>query len=125
MMKKVKKTLLVVAFLVGCFWGGTGWVIGQTTLQLEGLNPLPSFSAIHVFSLKNRLIPYAPYSFLPRTLIPEYVRKNPRGYSYLCRLELEIEEKLPIGVWIKFGEEGQSMGRPGGNARVRFKLFQF
>lgn len=56
---------------------------------------------------------------------PAFVRKNPRGYSYLCRLELEIEEKLPVGVWIKTGDAQAVSTGLKSNAHVRFKLLNF
>lgn len=60
--------------------------------------------------------------------LPDHVVENPLGYSYLCRLELEIEERLPVGVWMKIGESSspaQFEGLPRQNAYVRFKLFRF
>lgn len=56
---------------------------------------------------------------------PQFVKDNPRGYSYLCRLELQIEDKLPIGVWINLGEHTNLAGNSGGNAHVKFKLLNF
>lgn len=64
----------------------------------------------------------------PKILLPSHVRENPRGYSYLCRLELEIEEKLPVGVWMKTATPDLSGNLEGvlrQNAYVRFKLLRF
>ncbi len=58
-------------------------------------------------------------------LFPDYVKKNPRGYSYLCRLELKVEEQLPIGVWLKFGENNGVKGVVGSPANLRMKLVKF
>ena len=66
--------------------------------------------------------------FHSSTLLPTHVQDNPLGYSYLCRLELDIEEKLPVGVWMKIGDSSTQMefdGLPRQNAYVRFKLFRF
>ena len=57
--------------------------------------------------------------------LPKYVKENPSGYSYLCRLELKIEEQLPLAMWLRLG---QSFGLPStsaGQANIRFKLFRF
>ncbi|MEM7040968.1 MAG: hypothetical protein AAF570_28650 [Bacteroidota bacterium] len=57
--------------------------------------------------------------------MPGHVRENPRGFSPLCRLEIAIEEKLPVGVWVTVGD---NLGLPGdrrSNASVRFKLLRF
>lgn len=61
----------------------------------------------------------------PQRFLPDYAQENPQGLSYLCRLELDIEKKLPLGVWIKI-DEGSGLGvSPRNNAYVRFKLFNF
>lgn len=57
--------------------------------------------------------------------MPQYVRENPYGYSYLCRMELKAEDTLPIGVWLKFGEQNGVQGVPGSPANVRMKLLKF
>ncbi len=59
------------------------------------------------------------------SVTPQYVKENPTGYSYLCRLELDIEKKSPIPVWFKLGENNGLWGNAGGNAAVRVKLFRF
>ena len=56
---------------------------------------------------------------------PAFVQENPRGYSYLCRLELEIEEKLPVGVWVKAGDAQQVNTGIKSNAHLRLKLLNF
>ena len=58
-------------------------------------------------------------------IFPGYVRKNPRGYSYLCRLELQIEEQWPVGAWINLGQYTTLPGNSGGNVHVKFKLLKF
>jgi len=37
--------------------------------------------------------------------LPVHVRQNPAGYSFLCRLEREIEKNIPVGLWVRVGEE--------------------
>jgi hypothetical protein len=113
--------VLVLNFLV-CFgmYGQSGLVLGNE----EGFfrkNPSASFflkdslsAPFFSTSLKNAIY--------PQNFLPDFVRENPRGYSYLCRLELEVEEKLPLGIWFKIGD---NYGLPGGNAHVRFRLFNF
>ena len=57
-----------------------------------------------------------------------YIPPDPGYLSYLCRKELEIEKKLPIGIWINIGEpESQLIRHPGAGAvsNVRFKLLKF
>lgn len=53
--------------------------------------------------------------------LPEYARENPSGYSYLCRLELKIEDQLPLGVW--FQADGSN--HPGGSIYLRLKMIRF
>jgi len=61
----------------------------------------------------------------PFRFLPNYALENPQGLSYLCRLELDIEKKLPLGVWIQL-DQGAGLGvSPRNNAYVRFKLFNF
>ena len=57
-------------------------------------------------------------------LLPAYARQNPRGYTYLCRLELEVEERLPIGLWFKMDEGPSRQTSMLGSAhlRLRFRL---
>ncbi|MFK7921495.1 MAG: hypothetical protein AB8H47_06035 [Bacteroidia bacterium] len=58
---------------------------------------------------------------IPQYFIPTYARANPSGYSYLCRLELQIEDELPLGLWIRADEKAH----PGGSLYVRMKLIRF
>lgn len=58
---------------------------------------------------------------IPHYFIPSYARRNPSGYSYLCRLELQIEDELPLGLWIRADETAH----PGGSLYVRMKLIRF
>jgi hypothetical protein len=61
---------------------------------------------------------------LPKTILkpaslPEYARENPAGHSYLCRLEVKIENKFPLGVWVKVGDSGGIVNSTGNNAHFR------
>lgn len=58
---------------------------------------------------------------IPQYIIPTYARANPSGYSYLCRLELQIEDELPLGLWIRADEKAH----PGGSVYLRMKLIRF
>ena len=109
----------------GFLFMGTSVLKAQVPLQIGTLSDFPHSFDSQRFLVEKRQDSLGSFSFLPETIIPEYVRENPRGYSYLCRLELKIEEKLPIGVWIKIGENSGFAGDAKGNAHVRFKLFQF
>ena len=37
-------------------------------------------------------------------ILPQYVKQNPAGHSYLCRLEVAIEKKWPVAIWVRAGE---------------------
>ncbi|MEL6254568.1 MAG: hypothetical protein AAFR87_21340 [Bacteroidota bacterium] len=54
--------------------------------------------------------------------IPEFVRKNPTGYTYLCRLELQIEKDLPLGLWLDIGDDSTYGNPSNANANVRFRF---
>lgn len=54
--------------------------------------------------------------------IPEFARKNPTGYTYLCRLELQIEKDLPLGLWLDIGDNSTYGNPSNANANVRFRF---
>ena len=58
-------------------------------------------------------------------LMPQYVQDNPTGYSYLCRLELDLEKKLPVPVWLKMEDNRKLSEGLTNNVYVRFKLLRF
>lgn len=58
---------------------------------------------------------------IPTYFLPSYARRNPSGYSYLCRLELKIEDELPLGLWIRADEKAH----PGGSLYLRMKVLRF
>lgn len=57
--------------------------------------------------------------------LPGFVQANPRGYSPLCRLELEIEEKSPVGVWMRFGDNPNVTSIAPTRAYFQLKLLDF
>ena len=70
---------------------------------------------------------YSGLSISPFTghLLPEYVQRNPQNYSYLCRLELDLEKKLAVPVWLKM-EDNKKLGEGlTNNVYVRLKLLRF
>lgn len=81
-----------------------GWEAGKLEFQETGLSGTSMFDQFR---------------------LPSHVETNPRGYSPLCRLELRIEDKLPVGVWVKLGEKPLTPSYLRSNAEVRFKLFRF
>jgi hypothetical protein len=55
-----------------------------------------------------------PRPFRTNPLFPQHVLENPMGYSPLCRMELKIEEKSPVGVWMRLdGNRVSSTASPG------------
>jgi hypothetical protein len=63
----------------------------------------------------------SPRLVVPPYFVPTYARQNPSGYSYLCRLELKAEDKLPLGIWLRADETNH----PGGNIYLRLKMIRF
>ncbi len=63
----------------------------------------------------------SPTPFLTQAFLPEYARENPSGYSYLCRMELKLEDQLPLGIWVRADEKGY----PGGSLYLRLKMIRF
>ncbi|MDX2246598.1 MAG: hypothetical protein SF052_07485 [Bacteroidia bacterium] len=64
-------------------------------------------------------------SSAPLHILPSYAQENPSGYSWLCRMELKIENELPIGVWVKAGDSGGIVNSTGNNLHLKLKLFRF
>lgn len=48
--------------------------------------------------------------------LPRYARENPTGYSFLCRQELAIQRRWPVGLWVDMEDnpnlQGQIMTTP-------------
>ncbi len=51
--------------------------------------------------------------------LPTYARNNPSGYSYLCLKEIEVEKKLPIGIWFEVEPDGPLQHLIQSGARIR------
>jgi len=62
---------------------------------------------------------------LSPAIIPGYAKENPSGYSYLCRLEQKVEQKMPVALWVRLGEiqPWESYNRQ--NIYLQFKLLGF
>ncbi len=56
-------------------------------------------------------------------ILPEYARENPTGYTFLCRLELDIEKRSPLPVWVQVGNMFSNTS--GGSAYLQLKMFRF
>jgi len=79
-------------------------------------NTKPYFDTITDASAPLALNPVSP------AYLPEFARKNPTGYTYLCRLELKIEKDLPLGLWLDIGDKSTTMNPSNANANVRFRF---
>ena len=58
-------------------------------------------------------------------ILPAYARQNPGGYSYLCRLELEAEEALPVPLWLRAGKINAWETYNSNTVYVQVKLWGF
>lgn len=126
---------MVIRMLIGVLWIfslNTGKMLVAQTLQLP-YSALPHDS---VANFKAQLLVPLQQSNKPALhfqkkgnqtldILPDYVKKNPSGYSWLCRMELKIEDELPVGLWVKAGDPGGVVHSTGNNLHVKFKLFRF
>lgn len=96
-----------------------------TSYQVYSSKKQDSFSYLYHRLFNGFFIPNLNIIPITNDLFPAYVRQNPRGYSYLCRLELVVEEKLPVGLWVKLGEKNGVKGIVGSPANFRMKLVRF
>lgn len=60
-----------------------------------------------------------------QAVLPSFFRENPSGYSFLCRKELQIENSLPIGIWIDAEQPDYLKGQIGNALNLRLKLLRF
>ncbi|MEL6851308.1 MAG: hypothetical protein AAFP92_22495, partial [Bacteroidota bacterium] len=91
--------------------------------QVVVLSEDPSFAQ---FRLQRPALPAARRAQTAHSphFLPAYARKNPSGYSYLCRLELDIENRLPIGIWVDLGDQiGASPSAASASLRLKLKRF--
>lgn len=123
----------IITVLCFCFNFAFGQKVEIDPLQFSyPVISHPSTPLSHPFSEQSASLMNAqriylePIKRVSSIVIPQYVRENPTGYSYLCRLELQIERDLPIGVWFRVGDtENSPVYSPTRNAHVQFKLFNF
>lgn len=96
--------------------------IGTVLPTATGLHP----DQLHFSSPTQAQPETPPFAIASFPLIqPAFFQENPRGYSYLCRLELEIEAKLPVGIWVKTSDPTEIPNSLNTNAHVRLRLFHF
>ena len=115
--------LFILLFLLA---GNAG--MAQLTIQLPSggeNNSLDAANRWKAGKLDFQSLVLSGTSFSNDFRMPSHVETNPRGYSPLCRLELRIEDQLPVGVWVKLGEKPLTPSYLRSNAEVRFKLFKF
>ncbi len=63
--------------------------------------------------------------YIRENWLPTHVRRNPAGYSFLCRLEREIEKSTPVGLWVRVGEVNPWEYYNRQQMYVQVKLFGF
>lgn len=111
------------------------WILGTCSLGL-GQNLLLQVSAMPTDSLESfshQVLQVQPGERQPPSagiqpssaFLPSYALQNPSGYSFLCLKELEIENKLPLGVWIKLENPAYLRPQLGNQASFRLKLLRF
>ena len=54
--------------------------------------------------------------------LPKFAQENPTGYSYLCRQELEIERKSPVGIWVEVEPDEYQKSQIFSGPRLRFRV---
>ncbi|MEZ4774420.1 MAG: hypothetical protein R3D00_14640 [Bacteroidia bacterium] len=126
---------MVIRFFIGLIWvlsQSTGHPLSAQTLHCPSPTLLPD-SSVH-FTAKIRLSSQTfvdpTHSFQNKTsqtpdILPSYAKENPSGYSWLCRMELKIEDELPVGLWVKAGDSGGVVNSTGNNLHIKLKLFRF
>jgi hypothetical protein len=54
--------------------------------------------------------------------LPKHVQQNPMNHAPLCRMELQIERQLPVGVWMRADGILPGQATNPGLAYLRFKI---
>jgi hypothetical protein len=54
--------------------------------------------------------------------LPRHVQQNPMNHAPLCRMELQIERQLPVGVWMRADGIVPGQATNPGLAYLRFKI---
>ena len=121
-MKKILGSMLVLFLLLGNSYAQSGNFLNGSTPGLV-MGPTASSNHLSIQPVKETKGHFAHYQ--RNQIFPEYVRENPQGFSYFCRLELAVEKKLPIGLWVKIEESPNIDNGPINQAYVRLKLFKF
>lgn len=93
--------------------------------QAMGMRPVPRPVAVPSPDHLSDQPLAAPLATVSNAFLPSYARENPSGYSYLCRLELKVEDTLPVGLWLKLGTDESLKTGPFSAANLRMKLFRF
>ena len=123
-MKKFALAILLSSF---CFLAGAQTVIFLGPIGIGKGNSLNVLTVEPILSMAPNPIGPSVFNAPNDHLIPDYVRENPMNYSYLCRLEQQIEAKLPVGLWLKL--EPNNFRQPSlpspGNAYIRMKMIRF
>ena len=85
-----------------------------------------SSPGVYIAPVKSRPLSFSPlFSFQGKSFMPQYVQENPQGYSPLCRLELDLEDKMRMPVWIKMEDNRRLTEGLTQNVYVRLKLLRF
>lgn|GEM_PF-2952495 len=119
---------MLLGLFIGCLpYGGIAQLSQTSTLSLSIGAFAPNLSLESPHSLSS---PSLTASRLPTELdiLPQYAKDNPANYSFLCQLEVDIEEKSPIGVWFKIDQTDPlllSQSRGGKMPYVRLKMNVF
>ncbi|MEM7656832.1 MAG: hypothetical protein AAF399_11940 [Bacteroidota bacterium] len=98
----------------------------QLSLQISAMSPDSVMSFTQQIQPSTESLDSPLFSTNPSpAFLPTYARQNPSGYSFLCLKELEIENKLPIGLWIKLENPAYLRQQLGNQASLRLKLLRF
>jgi hypothetical protein len=81
------------------------------------MSPSVSPSSLSLFP------PAKPLLLSESSILPQYARENPANFAPLCRMELQVENQLPIGIWVNWEDSGQSALME--SAHLRLRLLRF
>lgn len=96
-------------------------------IWLKQFSPVQTPSFLTKGIAANQAFPPFQIGAESNSLMPARINPDPGYLSYLCRKELEIEEKSPIPFWFQIGENDPALVRhPRGGAVSSIKLkFKF
>lgn len=101
----------------------------STNISQLTYTPIPNLSTnreldnFMEFSMRKDSTNYFSLVTPSKHILPNHVRENPAGYSFLCKLEVDIEENSPIPFWFQLGNNDKLF--PAGSAHVKLKMFKF